>query len=230
MLYWHWNSLELRRINIITQEKKDKDFLDRRKVLFGMLGSMGIALTSVNVKAMTRFLDSDMSNGGVSVDWQQALTFTPNFYSDEELKSIVLIANVIIPKTETLGAVEAGVPLLMDTLYANWANKQTQSNHRNDIKILLRLIKEQLPSFVTASYQQQTSTIKAIDDLAFQAQNTSFSSSASSKLTAYKSLKNIITRTYYSTEEGMTKELRYMLIPGRWDACLVADENTRAWA
>jgi hypothetical protein len=220
----------LRRNNIITQEKKDKDFLDRRKVLFGMLGSMGLAVTSFNVKAMTRFLDSDMSDGGVSVNWEQSLTFTPSFYTDDEIKSVALIANVIIPKTDTLGAVEAGVPLLMDTLYANWANNQTQKKHRNEIKSLSRLIKEQLPSFVTASYQQQMSVIKAIDQLAFSARDKRFSSSENSVLTAYKALKNIITRTYYSTEEGMTKELRYMLIPGRWDACLKADENTRAWA
>lgn len=216
------------RNTINTQDHKKLKLLQRRKVLFAMMGAMGFVLTSNKVQAFTRFLNTDFTNNvakQVGLNAIDALEL--KFYSREEFAFITHLANTIIPSTETLGAVEVGVPVLLDGFFATWANQQTQVEHKSSLETLTTHIHKQQVSLETVSLEQQYRVIDKIDNDAFTAGK---STQNEHYLNAYKALKNIITRTYYSTEEGMTKELRYMLIPGRWDACLKADDNTRAWA
>lgn len=46
----------------------------------------------------------------------------------------------------------------------------------------------------------------------------------------YGRLKDLVMTTYYLSEPGATKELRYELIPGVWEASMPLDADRRAWA
>lgn len=46
----------------------------------------------------------------------------------------------------------------------------------------------------------------------------------------YGRLKDLVMTTYYLSEPGATKELRYELIPGVWEASMPLDGDRRAWA
>jgi hypothetical protein len=46
----------------------------------------------------------------------------------------------------------------------------------------------------------------------------------------YTRLKDLVLTTYYLSEPGATKELRYELIPGVWDASMPLGKDRRAWA
>ena len=46
----------------------------------------------------------------------------------------------------------------------------------------------------------------------------------------YIRLKDLVLTTYYLSEPGATRELRYELIPGVWEASMPLGKDRRAWA
>lgn len=191
---------------------------------------MGFVATSVQAKAIMRFVTSDLTNGD-NIGHKQAIpSIDLQFYTPTEFEILTHLANLIIPKTDTLGAIEAGVPVLMDVLYSSWASKQTQGEHKAHLKLLLNYLNQQIPSFTSTSKIQKTNVIEHIDNLAFVNVQDKEAKTNKTILEAYKSIKHMVTRTYYSTEVGASQELRYLLIPGKWDGCLPMTENTRTWA
>jgi hypothetical protein len=43
-------------------------------------------------------------------------------------------------------------------------------------------------------------------------------------------MKELTLLGYYTSEVGATEELKYIAVPGRWDACVPFSEVGRAWA
>ena len=84
-----------------------------------------------------------------------------------------------------------------------------------------------VPGFNTLSYQQQIEALTPID-------NGSFSRNPAEKpqgdLALWKAIKALIVTGYYTSQAGSSEELRYVLIPGKFDADVPADASTRAFS
>jgi len=169
----------------------------RRQVLQGLIFSLGGAA------ALTAFQDAKASTPAVAA--------TAGFYSADELALVTFLADAIIPRTDTPGAVDAGVPVYMDHLYLTWASAATQATHRAH----LATIAGQLEKFGGG--------IKALGELdaAAFAQDTHWE---------YRGVKSLIATVYYLSEPGATQELQYELVPGRWIASAPIGEIGRTWA
>jgi len=190
--------------------------ITRRDVLLGILASVGAASTIGCAKNLNSTI-VDLNISGAQGDTDLG------FYTSKEFQLVSRLADLIIPDTQTPGALAVGVPKLMDKLHTDWASAESQATHSE----VLEQISHELntiagKAFLTLSTDAQLNTLKRIDALAF--------STDYQRLYAYRSVKDLIARFYYLSEVGASQELRYELVPGRWDACIPFEKVGRTWA
>jgi len=168
----------------------------RREILQGLIVSIGgaTALTAC---------------GGVANVLSTRPGSMPRFYTSTEYALVTRISDLIIPRTETPGAVDANVPGYMDGLMTDWASRETKNAHRS----ALRQIKSELDrrargDFLNASDSVAEQSLAAFDAAAFAADGDAI---------GYKRMKGYVSQSYFATEEGATEELKWVAVPGRWD-------------
>lgn len=177
--------------------------LDRRALLMGAVFLVGGA------GALLRFSRSAGSrNGGGPV------------LSSEQYAQLEQVADVMIPATDTPGAIAAGVPEFLRQLLADWASDRT----RADVLGVLESVERQAWSkfgaaFVELPAPRRAEVVRVVD-----------AESIARGDAAYSRFKYLVLVGYYQSEIGATHELRYELVPGAWRSCLPLTEVGRASA
>ena len=137
----------------------------------------------------------------------------PRFFTPAQAAVLAEVAEIIIPRTDTPGAKDAGVPAAFDAMMREWASTQHQIQFRSVVD-----------EFAAAGIMQ----MKPADRIALVAKTDAEKMAAWDP--AYVGFKQLVMTLYYLSEAGATKELRYELVPGSWDAWVPVTPDTRAWA
>ena len=149
----------------------------------------------------------------------QALTAAPSFFTAPQFALLDEICAIIIPKTSTPGAREAGVPGFIDALMKNWAAESTGEDFRAVLQKIDDQAKAQFGGGLLAlPPARRIEAMRAID--AAEMRNNR----------SYRRLKDLVLLTYYSSEAGATQELRYELVPGSWNGSVPLKPGQPAWA
>lgn len=135
------------------------------------------------------------------------------FFSPAQMAVLSEVVEIIIPRTDTPGAKDAGVPQNFDALMRNWASAQHQSQFS-------ALVDEfGGAGLMKLAPSERVDLLRQID---------------AQKLAAwdpvYARFKELVLTLYYLSEAGATKELRYELIPGKWEPWTEMAPDARAWA
>ena len=130
-------------------------------------------------------------------------------YTSEEDALVKRISDLIIPRTETPGAVDANVPGYMDGLMTDWANNETKNAHRTALRqIKVELDRRASGNFLEASGSEAEQSLVSFDAAAF---------AEDGDASGYKRVKGYVSQSYFATEDGATEELKWVAFPGRWD-------------
>lgn len=121
----------------------------------------------------------------------------PTYFSQADWETVGALADLILPRTETPGASDAGVPHWIDRKVA------TTPELREKFKAGLAYLAEQArvlngTSFTALTGQQQTAILQALSTDADTARSGFF-----------KTMKDLTIDGYYSSEPGLVKELGY---------------------
>ena len=164
----------------------------RREVLKGLIVSIGGGSLLSSCGDIARV---DNSINGIT-----------KFYSEEESAWISKISDLLIPRTDTPGAIDVNVPGFLDGLMADWANSKTQRDHHNN----LEKIKAQLGlDYLTIDEDIATNRLAQLDAKAFDGRPIEFRE--------YRSLKGLITQAYFASEDGALLEQKWVAVPGSWN-------------
>ena len=140
------------------------------------------------------------------------------FFNAKELVFLSAVAQTIMPKTDTAGAVEAGVPETIQSLVSEWGDDSFRSYWRAG----LRGISNELEgNFATLSAVDRQVKLADYDSKVF-------SNTIEDKF--YKDMKHTIVTAYYMSEPGATEELHYDPVPGDFRGCVPFSEIGKAWA
>jgi len=120
---------------------------------------------------------------------------------------------IIIPRTDTPGAKDAKVPENFDALMRNWANAEHKAQFTALIDEIGGAGLMKLPA------EKRADLVRSIDAAKLEAWDP-----------AYVKFKDLVLTLYYLSEPGATKELRYELIPGKWEPWTEMAPDERAWA
>ena len=169
----------------------------RREVVQGLILSMGGAamLSACGGEATLVATESD------SGQWR--------FLSQREMDLITRLSDLIIPRTDTPGAVDAKVPGYIDGLMADWANEATQQGQRQALALIDQQLNELAGGdFIAVDMQQAETILRDYDAKAF---------TGGQEYGGYRNLKSAISSCYFVSEEGAVQELKWVPAPGRWD-------------
>jgi hypothetical protein len=148
-------------------------------------------------------------------------------FPDSHRKTLAALCELIIPQTDTPGAIQAGVPTFVSDMYAHWllaAERKT---------IIDGLIS--LESGATAEYGRGFAACSPVEQAALL-------SPAVKAAAAYRShgfdarlsdasapffykMRDLVTLGYFTSEPGVNGELAYVPVPGRWEG----DVDTKTW-
>lgn len=134
------------------------------------------------------------------------------FFTPDEFRIVAEFAEIVIPRTDTPGAKDAGVPEALDGLMANWASEARKADFRA------------LVGRIAAAGVVPISAPPRLD-LARD-----FDAAHLPDDPAYRRFKELVLLLYYGSELGATRELRYEHTPGRWEPSIAITPDTRAWA
>jgi hypothetical protein len=192
-----------------------KSKLERRDVLKGL-----IAISTAGALAACGSGNDTGSGAAATTD----ITFASEgaFFSSEELAFLSAVAQTIIPQTDTAGAVEAGVPAVLQDLASDWGNDDFRRYWRKGTQDLRTEFKIQAgQDFENMSAAQQQNLLARYDAKVYDGTiDNGF----------YRDIKATIVRAYYMSEPGATEELAYEAVPGDWKGCVPLSEYPRAWA
>jgi len=168
----------------------------RREVLQGLIVSIGGA------SALT-------ACGGVANVLSTQQGSTPRFYTNAEMALVSRVSELIIPRTETPGALDVNVPGYMDGLMTDWASQETKNAHRAALsRISSELDRLAGGDFLMASDGIAERFLADFDAARFSEDGDDF---------GYKRMKGYVSQSYFATEGGAIEELKWVAVPGRWD-------------
>ncbi|MGQ0714844.1 MAG: gluconate 2-dehydrogenase subunit 3 family protein [Gemmatimonadaceae bacterium] len=143
----------------------------------------------------------------------------------EQGELVATIAEHIIPETDTPGARAAGVHVFIDKMLAEHYPAEEKERVIAGLRdVDARARRACGRAFTECSADEQRAVLDRIDREAFAA--------AAGRRDAhyFRTLKELTVLGYYTSEIGATQELRYVAVPGRFDACVPFDEIGRASA
>ncbi|QEY12020.1 gluconate 2-dehydrogenase subunit 3 family protein [Cellvibrio sp. KY-YJ-3] len=143
--------------------------------------------------------------------------------SSDQLQLLRELGDIIIPTTDTPGAIAAGVHDFINHYAAYCASSAEQQQLLATLaRIEAGARSEFNTAFLTLTKAQQLQLLNAME----QAQN-GFSQADRKGL---KQLKALVVFGYYTSEPGATQELAYLAIPGGYKGNFKLKEIGRAWA
>jgi len=152
--------------------------------------------------------------------------WAPNALSSTQLDLLNVVVDHIIPRTDTPGASDVGVPAFIDLLLDRWAETDEEDRFLEGLDGLDMAMQEAHGTdFLAGSADQQAALLAGLDAAAIQARE-----AGEDPLPWFATLKEWTLSGYYTSEAGATRELQWLAMPGRFDGDAPLEEVGRAWA
>lgn len=181
--------------------------MNRREALLLLAGT---AAVPESLKAMGRAVHARVRAGTL-----RTLTAHQN-------ETVATIAELIIPKTDTPGARDAGVPAFIDVMLADWADDEQRQMFTTGLaNVDERSRSAYGKTFVTCTADQQA---EILQDLDYELAQLRDAKSDTSK-NFFGAMKWLTLTGYYTSEVGATSELHYRVVPGRFEPCYPLEQS-----
>ena len=138
------------------------------------------------------------------------------------------VADRIIPRTDTPGASDVGVPAFIDRLYGEFMTADEQSLFVEGLDLIRRTAISVDPAgFEALAADRQDALLR---DLADREQAAEEAAGPGSPQSAFRQIRTSVILGYFTSEEVGRNVLHYDPIPGRYDACIPIQEvGNRNW-
>ena len=142
------------------------------------------------------------------------------YLSESQRATVAIIAERILPKTDTPGALDAGVPEFINIIYGKYLNEDDRTMFSSGLdEVAARALKLDGRSIAQLSAEEQDHLLRDIAR-ASQALPTSF----------FLQIKELTVVGYFTSELVGKTVLKYDPIPGRYDPCIpLSDVGNAQW-
>lgn len=143
------------------------------------------------------------------------------FFNKQQRKLNALMAEALIPKTDTPGAKDAGVPGWMELLLQDCYDKKQQDDYLQGLALVEEeCMKRTGKNFGKLSSAMQSGVLSTMEtELAPDAPLAGF-------LQVFKSLAKY---TYVHSEKGAVQAFAYLPVPGKWDGDMPLEKGQKVW-
>lgn len=192
--------------------------MDRREALRKAAWLMG---ATISAPAMAAILQGCKAT--------PELTYTPQFFTEEQARIISELAETIIPKTDTPGAKDAGVPGFIDLILKDCYKKEDQDRFLAGLKEFDDAAKSAHgDSFIYLEPDKQLEFAKAQNEAALKL----IKEDPSAPRPFFLMAKELTLLGFFTSEPGATQVLQYVAVPGSYKGCIPLAEagNGKTWA
>ena len=155
------------------------------------------------------------------------------FFSEDQFELVQQITDVLLPVTSTPGAMEAQVPYFIDLVVKNCMSRDDQLSIT---KGLQQMNNQEGKKFLSLSKIEKLQELKKLDEDAFKAGADSSVGPVTGGPSPYvysawfRIIKKLAVIGYFTSQEGMTKALNYVKVPGQYKACIPYKKGDKALA
>jgi hypothetical protein len=190
--------------------------MDRREALKRTAWIMGGAVSAPAIMGILKGCAAKPT-----IDWK------PVFFSSDQGVLVTQVAEIIIPKTDTPGAKDVGVPGFIDQIVSECFPKEDQDKFLNGLKAFDDEAKKEYGDpFINLDAEQQSAFVKKVHDAAV---NTDENGAPRPFILTLKELTML---GFFTSEPGATQVLQYSPVPGAYKGCIPVSEagNGKTWA
>jgi hypothetical protein len=153
----------------------------------------------------------------------------PQAFPAAHKATLAALCELIIPKTDTPGAIEAGVPAFVADMYAHWMVPAERKAVADGLA--------QLEGAAKAGHGRGFAACTPAEQAALLAPARKEAGSYRAKSHGYDGrladpaapfffkMRDMVTLGYFTSEAGVNGELAYVPVPGRWEG----DVDTKTW-
>ena len=155
------------------------------------------------------------------------LTYKPDFFTADQARIVSEVAEIIIPKTDTPGAKEVGVPGFIDKMVKECYKKEDQDRFLAGLQAFDDEAKKAYGDpFMDLDAAKQQEYVKKIHDVALDARKAGGVKDRPFILM----MKELTLVGFFTSEPGATKVLHYEPVPGAYRGCVPLAEVGKTWA
>jgi len=197
--------------------------MNRREVLQHVAALMGGAISAPAIMGVL---------SGCSPR-QPEVTWKPLFLSPEQAALVADIAEVIIPRTDTPGAKDVGVPEFIDKMLHDVYPADGQQRFIAGLQAFEADAEKQFGKpYLKLAAMQRAQLIQQVHDAALQKERQDHQPDKSSRRPFILMTKELTLLGFFTSEPGATQVLQYVAVPGALHACIPISQagNGHAWA
>ncbi|PHI19781.1 hypothetical protein CEQ90_11175 [Lewinellaceae bacterium SD302] len=216
-------------------EAKNTTIMNRREILRYAALATGAAVSAPLASAFLTSCESDAAVATPEV--VAAEPYSPTFFNQEQYDYITKFADTIIPRTDTPGASDVGVPETIDRMVGAVYSEEAQEETKAGLnKLMAKMDADNAASQGFKGLDEGAMLIYLQDqDLHYKNPETDWETLGEEEMTlrdTYFALKQATIAYYFGSEEVATNQLAYLPIPGEYIPCGDLEELTGgvAWA
>jgi gluconate 2-dehydrogenase gamma chain len=194
--------------------------MDRRTLLTRIAAVAGAAVWSGETLAME--LAKAVAGRDASPQAAQ-----PTVFPLAHVGALAALSELIIPTTDTPGAIKAGVPEFVADMYAHWMTPSERVSVTDGLAALDAVAtKEHGKPFAQCDASQQAALFGTARTAAAGYQSRGYGARiADPGAPFFFKMRDLVTLGYFTSELGITAELAYIPVPGRWEG----DVDVKTW-
>jgi gluconate 2-dehydrogenase gamma chain len=193
--------------------------MDRREALKRTAWIMGGAVSAPVIMGILKGCTAKPT-----IDWK------PVFLSSDQGILVTQVAEIIIPKTDTPGAKDVGVPGFIDSVVKECFSKEDQDDFLSGLKAFDEEAKKEYGDpFAELDAEDQAAFVKKLHDVAVKAEK---ETTPAPKRPFILTMKELTMSGFFISEPGATQVLQYNPVPGAYKGCVPLKEagNGKTWA
>ncbi len=199
--------------------------LTRREMLKKISFYMGGAVSAPTIAAILAGCGEDTSETAIE---STTLSWQPKAFSSSQATLVSEMAEIIIPRTDTPGAKDVGVPQLIDSIVAEAFTIEQRQQYLTGLDSFTAGVRDtQGKPF---SGLDESTKIMVMMQLNRAALNRDDNSFTDEQKDFYRTTKELTLLGFFRSEVGATQVLQYAPVPGRYQGCVPLTEIGKAWA
>ncbi len=178
--------------------------MNRREVIRNVALMLGGAFSAPTLMAMDNWENSSKTN----------LNINSFSLSESQQKIVAEIAELIIPKTDTVGAKDVGVPAFIEMMLRDCYKTPEHQSFLDGLASMERV------KFLTLNTDEQRGVLKLLEQE---------SKKNTKGTTFWRLMKELTLLGYFTSEEGLKASFEYVQIPGKLEL-IKLNPNQKAYA
>jgi gluconate 2-dehydrogenase gamma chain len=193
-------------------------------------------LTRRSLIERTLLLVGAGATGGFSLSALAQTAASGPYLNAPAFTLLTAVADTIVPRTDSVGALDANVPANFDALLHNWASAERRMEITKSLLQIDKLARQTHgKAFTKLDPQARHDLLAAHDEKALQILPSAKPASGLAALMkgpnyanpGYGKMKEVIVALYYMSEPALTRELTYEHAPGEWQPSIPVTPQTR---